>query len=184
MNADNDNLAHELGAEDLSLVSRLAREQRALAARIVVAEEALKKLKEDYIAIECGRLPDAMLDLGVVELKLADGSTLKRQIEYHPGIPKDRRAEAYEFLRKNGLGDVIKTELTITFSRGEEKLARQRYKAFVRRNPGRPITIEENVHSSTLKALVRERAEGEAPLPEDLFGVHVIARAVLKTPKA
>jgi phosphopantetheinyl transferase (holo-ACP synthase) len=174
-----------LSGGELSLISELAHELSRLAREIAAKEAEVKALKEKYAEIETGRLPDVMLDIGMLDITLTDGSKLTRVVEYHPAIKVENRPAAFAYLREHELGDVIKTEITITYSKGEEKLAKRQLSYLMRTkaNFERKIVFEENIHPSTLKALVKERVNADEPLPADIFGIHEITRAVIKLPR-
>lgn len=174
-----------LSGGELSIVSELAQKLSSLTQQIATKEAEVKKLKEQHAEIECGRLPDVMLDIGMIEITLTDGSKLTRVVEYHPAIKVENRPAAFAYLREHELGDIIKTEIVITFGKGEERLAKRQlaYLLRTKANVERKIVFEETVHPQTLKALVRERVNADEPLPMDLFGIHEITRAVIKLPR-
>jgi hypothetical protein len=41
----------------------------------------------------------------------------------HASIPLDRKEEAFQWLRAQGLDDIIKNDVTLTFGKGEDNLA-------------------------------------------------------------
>jgi len=187
-NVDNETPAFSFEAipdGGLSLVSELSQKLSSLANLIALKEAEVKALKQQYEEIECGRLPDVMLDVGMIEITLTDGSKLIRTVEYHPAIKVENRPVAFAYLREHELGDVIKTEIKITFGKGEEKLAKRQlaYLMRTKANAERKIVFEENIHPQTLKALVKERVNADEPLPADIFGIHEITRAVVKLPR-
>jgi len=170
----------ELSAEGLSLVSQLAQEMSATAKTIAELEASLKVAKEAFTALEQTRLPEAMANLGVTELKLADGSKISIKIEYHASIPKAKMMEALDYLRDHEFGDLIKTSVEAEFGKGEDAAAQALWKRLSAEFKGRPIVFSAGVHPRTLKALVKEQFESGQPLPEELFGIYINNRAVIK----
>ena len=52
-----------------------------------------------------------MSEMGLAELKLHDGSHLKFSTSYKANISEANKEMAYNWLRENGLGDIIKNEI-------------------------------------------------------------------------
>ena len=50
-----------------------------------------------------------MSEMGLAELKLHDGSHLKVSTSYRATITEANKEAAFNWLRENGLGDIIKT---------------------------------------------------------------------------
>jgi hypothetical protein len=87
---------------------------------IVAKEEELKQLKQQADAISGEVIPTMMQELNISTLKLADGSAVEVKPVYGASISAERKEEAFEWLRSNGLGDLIKNEVTVSFGRNEE----------------------------------------------------------------
>ena len=76
-------------------------------------------------------------------------------------LVKNREA-AYSWLRSNGLGDIIKNEVSVSFGRNEDNKAADY--ANLAKSRGFEPTQKLKVEPMTLKALVRERIEsGKEP---------------------
>jgi len=102
-------------------------------------------------------------------LKLADGSAVEVKPVYGASIPADKKEEAFKWLRDNGLGDLIKNEVTVSFGRNEDNKA-QSYAVLAQGQGFEPVQ-KLKVEPMTLKALVRERLEAGHEMPSDLFNV-------------
>ena len=98
-----------------------------------------------------------------------DGNKVALRQFVHARIPEEKKEEAYNWLRKNGLGDLIKNEVTVSFGRNEDNKA-MAY-ATLAQGQGYQPTQKLKVEPMTLKALVRERIEKGLPIPSDLFNV-------------
>lgn len=170
----------EIQNEELKAISGLATKAKAVAVEILGIEESLKAKKAELEEIETKRLPDAMAAVGLKEFVLTDGSKITVKPEYHASIPKTRKMEAYEYLREHEFGALIKNELSIEFGKGADDDATAAYERLKVEFPDIPVQLSESVHAQTLKALVKEQFESGDPLPEDLFGVHIITRAIIK----
>jgi hypothetical protein len=116
----------------------------------------------------------------ISKLKLKDGESIELKPFYYASIAKgrnesdsdflDRKDKAFTWLRDNGLGDIIKNDITVTFGRDEDNKALQ-YADLAKSNGFEPIQ-RETVHAVTLKALVRERLENNLEMPSDIFKIY------------
>ncbi len=83
----------------------------------------------------------------------------------------NRREDAHNWLRQNGLGDIIKNDVTVSFGSGEDNKAAEY--ANLAKGQGYQPTQKLKVEPMTLKALVRERIENGKDMPMDIFNVFV-----------
>jgi len=110
-----------------------------------------------------------MTEMNISTLKLADGSAVEVKPVYSASIPIAKKEEAFNWLRDNDLGDLIKNEVTVSFGRNEDNKALQ-YANLAQGQGYQPIQ-KLKVEPMTLKALVRERVESGKDMPSDLFNV-------------
>ena len=136
---------------------------------IVAKEEELKQLKQQADAISVEVIPTMMQELNISTLKLADGSAVEVKPVYGASISAERKEEAFEWLRSNGLGDLIKNEVTVSFGRNEDNKAIAY--ATLAQGQGFQPSQKLKVEPMTLKALVRERLESGKEMPTELFNV-------------
>ena len=78
---------------------------------------------------------------------------------------------AYKWLRENGLGDLIKNEVAVTFGKGEDNKAEQLLS--LAEQEGYEPTQKQKVEPMTLKALFRERIEAGLAMPSQFFNTVV-----------
>ena len=97
---------------------------------------------------------------------------------YGASIPVSKREEAFKWLRDNGLGDLIKNEVTVSFGRNEDNKAAT-YAVLAQGQGYQPVQ-KLKVEPMTLKALVRERIESGREIPSDLFNVYAGSRTTIK----
>ena len=131
------------------------------------AEESLSKLKEKAKYISNVIVPQMMEEMHITKLKLKDGESVEIKKIYGASIPPAYQNKAFTWLRNNGLGDIIKNDVTVTFGRGEDNKAQQ-YAVLARGQGFEPVQ-KIGVHPQTLKAVVRERLESGQEMPSDLF---------------
>jgi hypothetical protein len=156
-------------ANDAKALSDQVVKLKNLEDKIKLAEENLKKLKQEEELLSGEIIPTMMTEMNISTMKLADGSAIEVKPVYGASIPKDRQEEAFNWLRKEGLGDLIKNEVTVSFGRNEDNKAAEY--AVLAQGQGYQPTQKLKVEPMTLKALVRERIEAGKDMPSDLFNV-------------
>ena len=149
--------------------------------RIELSENNLKDLKKEHQRISGEVIPTMMSEMGLSELKLQDGSHLKVSTSYRATITEANKEAAFNWLRNNGLGDIIKNEISVSFGRNEDNKAADY--AELARGQGFQPTQKMKVEPMTLKALVRERIEANKEMPTELFGVFTENKTTIKRNK-
>ena len=137
-------------------------------------EDADKQLKEkkknlEYLSGEI--IPTMMAEMGLSHLKLMDGSSVDVKPNYSANITIANKEAAFNWLRQNGLGDIIKNEISVSFGRNEDNKAADY--AVLAQERGFQPTQKLKVEPMTLKALVRERIEAGKDMPTELFNIFV-----------
>jgi len=138
-------------------------------------EEDLKQKKKNLEHISGEVIPTMMAEMGLSHLKLMDGSSVDVKPNYSANITIANRDAAFKWLRDNGLGDIIKNEISVSFGRNEDNKA-----ADLAQERGFQPTQKLKVEPMTLKALVRERIEAGKELPTELFNVFVGNKTTIK----
>ena len=149
--------------------------------RIEASETNIKDLKKEYLRISGEVIPTMMSEMGLAELKLQDGSHLKVSTSYRATITEANKEAAFNWLRNNGLGDIIKNEILVSFGRNEDNKAAD-YAALAEERGFQP-TQKLKVEPMTLKALVRERLEAGKTMPTEIFNVFVGNKTTIKRNK-
>jgi hypothetical protein len=142
---------------------------------IANAEAYVKKLKEKANILSQFEIPQMMEEMNITKLKLKDGETVEVSNFYSASIV-DQDA-AFQWLRENGRGDIIKNDITVTFGRGEDNKAAQY--AVLAKGQGYEPVQKVGVHPQTLKGVVRECNESGVELP-DCFKTYVGNRTNIK----
>ena len=150
---------------------------RDLEDQVKIDEDLLKDKKSDIEKISGEIIPTLLSEMGLSSLKLADGSAVEVKPYYAANISLRNREAAYNWLRSNGLGDIIKNEITVSFGRNEDNKAAEY--ANLAKGQGFQPTQKLKVEPMTLKALVRERTEAGKEMPTDIFNVFVGNRTKL-----
>jgi hypothetical protein len=144
-------------------------------------EDRLKDKKEDEKHFSCIVIPKLMEEMNLSSLKLRDGSELTVKKIYSASVKADKKAEAIHWLRENGLGDIVKNNITVSFGQGEDNKAID-YASLARSNGYEPIQ-EEKVHPSTLKVVMKEWKDKGQEVPEELFNTFDGSQTQLKNKK-
>ena len=145
------------------------------------AESRLKLIKKKRDHISGDIIPTMMSEMGLAELKLHDGSHLKVSTSYRATITEANKEAAFNWLRNNGLGDIIKNEISVSFGRNEDNKAADY--AELAKGQGFQPTQKMKVEPMTLKALVRERIEAGKDMPTEIFGVYSENKTTIKRNK-
>ena len=141
-------------------------------------EKDLKQKKKDLEHVSGEVIPTMMSEMGLSHLKLMDGSSVDVKPNYSANITLANREAAFNWLRNNGLGDIIKNEILVSFGRNEDNKAAD-YAALAQERGFQP-TQKLKVEPMTLKALVRERIEAGKEMPTELFNVFVGNKTTIK----
>ena len=145
---------------------------------VEILEKNLKQKKKDFEYLSGEVIPTMMAEMGLSQLKLMDGSLIDVKPNYSANITIANRDAAFNWLRTNGLGDIIKNEISVSFGRNEDNKAAD-YAALAAERGYQP-TQKLKVEPMTLKALVRERIEAGKELPTELFNVFVGNKTTIK----
>ena len=145
----------------------------------IEADLKMMKNKRDHISGEV--IPTMMTEMGFSELTLKDNTKLKVTTSYKAHISEANKEMAFNWLRNNGLGDIIKNEISVSFGRNEDNKAADY--AELAKGQGFQPTQKMKVEPMTLKALVRERLESGKEMPTEIFGVFTENKTTIKRSK-
>ena len=140
---------------------------------IALLEERLKDKKQDADHISSKIIPELLAEQGLSEIKLADGSKVSVKKEFRATLPKDdvKREQAYEWLRNEKLGDIIKNNVFVTFGKGEDDKAKSLIDLAVAN--GYEPSQKSDVAWNTLTALYEERVKAGLDMPSDVFSLWI-----------
>ena len=146
--------------------------------RLELQEDNIKNTKKELEHVSGEIIPTMMSEMGLSHLKLVDGSSVDVKPNYSASITIANKEAAFGWLRNNGLGDIIKNEILVSFGRNEDNKAAD-YAALAQERGFQP-TQKLKVEPMTLKALVRERIEAGKEMPTELFNVYVGNKTTIK----
>ena len=148
--------------------------------KIEATEEELKKLKDVETTLSEQTIPNLMQQAGISALKLADGSSVEVKPFYSARIPASRSEEAFNWLRENGHGDLIKNHVSLEFGMKQDNEA----KSIVEELKQKGLTVQQktSVHPSSLRGFVREQIQDLGKdVPAELFGTYVANKTKITT---
>ena len=154
------------------------KELQAQQEQLQIQEDAVKQKKKDIEYLSGEVIPTMLSEMGLSFLKLQDGSSVEVKTNYSATITQAKKAEAFNWLRENGLGDIIKNEISVSFGRNEDNKAADY--AELAKGQGFEPQQKLKVEPMTLKALVRERIEAGKDMPTELFNVFIGNKTTIK----
>jgi len=171
INFEDDRIESVKAVADPNLLSQKVMELKDLEDEIANAEDSVKKLKEKANILSQFEIPQMMETMNIKKLKLKDGESVEIGKFYSASIPEENKEAAFNWLRDNGLGDIIRNEITVTFGTGEDNKA-STYANLAKGQGYEPIQ-KVGVHPQTLKATLRERVESGQDMPSEIFKTFV-----------
>jgi hypothetical protein len=174
---DESNALSDIDTGTTRTLSDLVRALRNVEQQIDDTENHLKALKQQKHKLSVENIPSLMDEMGVDRIDV-DGVTVTRKMMVHASIPVDRKEDAFSWLRENGLDDIIKNDVSISFGKGEDNMAGDVVGLLQER--GFDPQTKTHIHPSTLKAFVKERLENGKPIDLDMFGAFVANAAEIR----
>ncbi len=168
-------------SENIKSLSNEVQKMESLVKEIEDIEKNLKDKKKDLDVISAEVIPTMMSEMGLSQLKLMDGSMIDVKPFYNATITVANRESAFNWLRQNGLGDIIKNEMVVSFGRGEDNKAAEY--AELAKGQGLQPAQKLKVEPMTLKALVRQRIEAGQEMPTEIFSIFVGNKTTIKRKK-
>ena len=168
-------------SENIKSLSNEVQKMESLVKEIEEIEKNLKDQKKDLDVISAEVIPTMMSEMGLSQLKLMDGSMIDVKPFYNATITVANRESAFNWLRQNGLGDIIKNEMVVSFGRGEDNKAAEY--AELAKSQGLQPAQKLKVEPMTLKALVRQRIEAGQEMPTEIFSIFVGNKTTIKRKK-
>ena len=166
---------------NLKGIAKLAYEIKDAENLVAELDTKLKNAKKHLLRLTDDELPTVLTEMGLSAFKLDDGSEVTIKKIYGASILADQKEEAHLWLRNNGFGDMVKNIVSVNFGMGEDHKA-QVIKSRLEQS-GLSPEQSESVHSSTLRAWVKEQTEEGKEFPMELFGAYIAQRAIIKGAK-
>lgn len=165
--------------DSINSISKLAERIVDFQKRISMAEDAIKADKAELRKLTDEELPAAMAEVNMKKFETDSGYSVAIKKIYVTNIKAEDRPEAFEWLRENGHGDLIKNIVSINFGKGEDELA-SRFKSLAERE-NIPVETDTKIHPMTLRAWGKEQVEkGNGEALHEKININVIDHAEIK----
>jgi hypothetical protein len=163
----------EIDQSKFKSVAELLREQLKLEELIESMEETVKINKENLRRLSGEIIPEKMAELGMTATEMYDGSKVQVVEDIYVSIPKDpeKSKACYEWLDDNGLGDIIKNQVGMSFGKGEGEKAKALESQI--KEMGLIPEVKVSVHPSTLKATIKKWHEEGKSVPDNTFSLFI-----------
>ena len=158
-------------------LSTLVRELRDVDRSIEDHESLLKTLKDQRQKLTMERIPLLMDEMGMSRVDV-DGVIVTRKMIVSASISEKNKEAAFGWLRENGLDDIIKNDVTVSFGKGQDNQAKNA--VGILQEQGFDPEIKTHIHPMTLKAFVKERVEESKPIDLDMFGAFIVNAAEIR----
>lgn len=151
-------------AKTIAVITELAAAALKLEQEMKQLNERLDVLNKAHWKLASQDLPLAMT--GLTEVTTTDGTKVVVTNYVTGNIKEQNREKAHAWLRKNGFGSLIKTDIAASFGMGEDKTVEKLVTTLLKQKI--PFTSKEAVNTNTLKAFVRERLTAKKALPPSI----------------
>ena len=153
---------------DLAHLQELAELQFAAEQEIVRLEDDLRIAKQELRILSEQTIPDAMEELDILEFKTATGMSIS--VGRSLSVGKLTNPAALRWLEENGHAGMIKSDISVPFSRGDKDDAA----ALVAKlqEDGLAPRMQEHVHAQTIKSFLRSQLEEGAAIDLTMFGAY------------
>ena len=160
----------QVGDDTLSSLGKKCTELVEVRSEIVELEQKKKELSQREFKLENEEIPAVMEENNLTSLILKDGQKIDVTESYHATITAANKDFCFNWLKENGLDDIIKNEVSVAFGRGENDDALDLKGQL--EGQGLPVEHSQKIHSQTLKAFVGERVRSGDGVPDE-FGVFI-----------
>ena len=170
MNFEQDATEVAVTKEQLTELSEHAKKAADLEARILIGEALIVDLKKELNMILRMDIPGVLDEVGMKDFTLTDGTNVKIVHKIKASIAKINMPEAVEWLKDNGLGDIVKETVSVLMNKIPQETKDKMLEAITELGLQSELAVK--VNANTLSATVREQKEEGIEIPEDLLGVY------------
>jgi uncharacterized small protein (DUF1192 family) len=182
-------------SNEIGAVADMAQRVLDLEDEINRLEDALKQKKQDLKVLAEQDLPELMQELNIKDFTLSNGAKVEIKDVIQASVPsqgsidraktEDQRVElqmlqqqCFEWLRAQGAGDIIKSNVEVQFGRNEDDACN----AFTDELRERQIYYKRavGVHPQTLNSFIKERMSEGKEVPMEMFRVYAGRRANIR----
>ena len=156
-----------------NLIGKLVQKLSDTQKKIQGLEEETKELKKLERELSEISIPEAMREAGMDDFKCSEeygGARVKVTDFITANIKAANAEKAFEWLRENGAGDMIKNTVSVKFDTNEDEEAQKFVENLQKNNQG--FTQKTAVNHQTLSGYVRDEFRNGRSVDLDLLGVY------------
>lgn len=169
------------GEDKMERLQKLVDEIEDVKSDVDYHAEELAKAEERIKTITRTEIPEIMAEIGMTAVKTESGLLVEVNPKVNCTIKNENKPKAFDWLRENDFGGLIKSKLAVEFGKGEENEAQEALHAL--EDLGLTCGLEDSIHPATLKSWAQERLEAGDTIP-DPFSVFEYKEAKISSPKA
>ena len=173
-----DKASQKLDKTDLSGVIKLSKQ---IVDQSKIVNDLTSALKEESKKLRYEDLPELMNELDIISQEIeVDGKVFKiaKAEKFFASITKEKRPFIIKWLRDNNHAGLVKNEIVASVGKGKDNVAAD-VCAYIEKS-GLDYTREENVHTGSFKALVKDEIQKGANVPLEELGVNRVVEATIK----
>jgi hypothetical protein len=172
----------------MSRITKLMHDLWQLEAAIEKQQDILNRMKSKHALLTTVDIPEAMTEAGSKTFEADDGSGLYCTVDYKiaGSLPSrdnpDARMAAIDYLKEHDGAELIRANVMVSYGRGDLSAAnKMRRKLITLTN--QPVTVDAEVHHSSLAAWGRQRVKDNLPVDLSIVGLRGFTTAVVKKRK-
>lgn len=169
----------QVSNDQLKELTQLAKQQLAGEKEVASYEELLKKAKQDLYNIQEKALPDLMQAIGMESFALSNGAKITVKEVLYASIAKKNKPKAIRWLVAHDQGSLVKTDIILPFDKGDSEKVTEALDFL--HDGGYLTTVDENVNTASVKAVIKELLAEGVDVPLELFGAYYARSAKITT---
>lgn len=165
--------------EALEQLGKMAIQATTLEGEITSVEKILKAKKAALAKLLEADIPQLMQEFGLADIRTTDGARIQIDESWHASVTGPKKPFVIQWLLDHNHGDIVKSSVTVQFDKGQDEVAGSLMAGLVEN--GFTPTRAQDVHTGSLKSLVRELVDEGEDVPLEELGVY--RRTVAKITK-
>lgn len=164
-------------------LNQLILKQLTLEADLKELEDQTKAKKQELDRVQQRDLPEMMLLLDIRKMTTAEGAIVEVKDDLSISVPKDpeKRSKIFEWLRQKKLTNIISSNFTIPFTKGEEEKV-EKLRVLLEEHKI-DYTQGDEVNSASLKKHLKESIENGENVVLTEFGAYAWKKSVISFKK-
>ena len=148
--------------EQLNLIAQLAQKYLAQEEKIEKLNNELQEEQKKMFDLSRYQIPDLMDEIGLKSFTLKSGQVVLVDDKIKASISEANKFLAFEWLRTNEHGGLIKNEVISSFGQGEDERALELREKLMK--DGYEVKQKESVHGNALSAFVKDMIQNNGKI--------------------